>query len=305
MEFRTQKELLIVISTIVLTALEFFVAALILPEPGLTGPLLVLVALSLSWSLVMVLALGLARHWSSVISLITVAALSVVLAGGFSPGSLVGGLLLAASLMLARRFAANEISNRISYKTTDVFFPALKLVLLGLVLALAGLASPILERSLTEGHIEITAEQVNYATDPFRPLFERALPGLTADTTIDELIDQRIAEEAPEGTNISTEQRSQIYEQVASRLGAPVDGTDSLNQAVANRMNGWLESFTVTSPVLFALVIILLVVIAVRAFVPLVAWALLPLLVLLVWLGRRTTLLRLSERTATVEQLSF
>ena len=305
MDFRMQKELVVVVSVVALTVLEFFTAALVLPAPGLTGPALVLLALSVVWTLVMALALGIVRRWGSVLALILTPAISVVLAGRFSPGAMVGGALLIISLLLARRFTAGEINNRITYKTSDVFFSGLKLILLGLILSLAGLTLPILEESLSQGRFVLTAEQVGYATGPFRPLLEGMSPGLTPDTSVDQLIDQRVTEELPEGVELTPEQREQIHQQVSTQFGTPVAGEDTLNEVVAARVNDWLTSFTVTSPIIFALVIILIVVLAVRAFVPLIAWVLLPLLALLVWLSRKSSLLRLTERTATVEQLSF
>ena len=305
MEFGTQKELVVVLSTLVFTVLEFFVAALILPQPALTGAMIVLVALSLVWSLVMILALGLAQHWASVIALITVAAASIVLAGKLSEGALVGAALLVVSLLLARHFTSRELTNRMTYRTGDVFFSGLKLVLLGLILALAGLALPILEESLSQGRLTVTAEQVRHATGPLAPLLGGIAPGLTADTTVDQLIDERIASDFPAGVELTAEQRAQIHQQVSSQFGTAVQGGDTLNQLVATRLNDWITSFTVTSPLIFALVVILLLVLAVRAFVPLIAWALLPLLSVIVWLARKTTLLRLTERSATVERLSF
>jgi hypothetical protein len=305
MEIRRQKELVVGASVALISMLAFFVAALVLPQPPMAATLAVVVALSVLWALVVCLELGLAEHWGSGLISIAVPVVSVVVAGRLSAGALVGAVLLLIALLLARRSVRRELTSRITYRTAEVFGPALRLVLFGLILALAGLALPVLEASLVQGTIALTAEQVGALTHPLAPVLESFSPNITAESTVDEIINQKIEQELPPGVEVSAEQREQIRQQVAQQLATPLTGRESINTVIARQINTWLQAFTETSPVLFALSIIIILLLAVRTVVPLAAWLLLPVLAGMVWIGRRIGLVRLVESTVSVDRLSF
>jgi len=305
MEARLQKELVVGLSAVAVTMLEFFVANQVIGAMPSTAGAVTLLAVSLLWVLVATFAIGLAERWYTVVAIVATTALGVVLGGLLSLGATVGAALAIVLLLLARRFITGELENRVQYRTGDVFFAGLKMMIVALIVALAGMSLPSLEQSLASGQLAITAGQVSSFIQPVMDVFgwDAAAPG--AGSTIDSLIDQQLSQQGIDAASVTPEQRAAARAEIGQRLQVPVSGEETVSDVAASRVHLWLSTLAESNPFGFAIGVLVLVIVTIRAFVPLLAWALLTPLALSVWVARRVGLARVVETTQAVERLRF
>lgn len=260
----------------------------------------------LLWLVIQVIVLALATHWASVAVSIVVPVVSIVLWGRFSIGALGGALLFLIPLLLARATLRRDIADRVVFRPSVVFGRGVRLVLIGVVMGVAGLALPILERVVAQERVHIRPETVAFVLKPLEPTIAQLVPGLSSQATLNQVIEQQLEQQTGQQlSDLTPGERAELTHQLSEHFGqtTPLTGNETLTHLVTNRLNSWIETVTRSSPLTVALVLIVLAVVTVRTFIPLITWAVVRLLAVVVWGMRRVGLLHLEETMTTMERL--
>jgi hypothetical protein len=303
------KEWGIVVAALLLSFLEFFgIAALVLPLPTNGAVMIMMGVLSIIWLVVMALAYVLANHPASSTTLIILPAVFVVLAGRLSIGAWGGAILMVLSLVVARQYFLQEIRNRINYSNIYTFRYGSRYLVVGLILAIAGLALPSVQNTVTADGIKISEKQVEIVLNFAQPMIKQFVPSFSANENVDQFIDAQITEQlgklAP-GMTIPTEQRVALRAQIAQQLQQQLTGQESMASVITRRINDILASFTRSNTLIVSLVVIVLVFLTIRAFVPLIVWPLIALIALTVWISNAVGLSKISSSQVTTTRLEL
>lgn len=283
MDQHMQKSLLLGAVVTCLGFLNFFAAALLLGSiltDAPTTPLLILAAIvTLMWVALMAIALTLIQSSIVRYSIIVAAGLAVAAAGFARLGAIGGAILLVLVLTVAQRTFTRESTNRLLFRTRDVFTLGTRLVIIGVILAAAGLALPVIETSLAKEGLKISRDQTAIALRPIEPLLEQLVSGVSATDDIESL---------------STTQAPSI---TVSQLGLVDIVTDSINTTLTRLSQQY--------PLLIAGMLIILAFLTLRAFVPLIAWLVIVVIMTLLWTARRLHVLRIVSIQTTAQRLEF
>lgn len=301
------KEIGFAVTSVVVSFAFFASAALALSaSPYHLGLIILAAALAIVWVIVAALTLALAKHWLAVTAVWGGAAAAAIVAGGASWGSLGGGLLLALLCSGARQTFERSRHKFRAYRTNDIFRAGTRLLVTGIILATVGLALPFVQGSLARDGFKISPEQAELFLRPIAPLFKDILPNFEAASSVDDLIDNQLRREGIDPEQFSATQRAEVRQRVSEQLAVPVQsGETSLNTIVADRMNATIARVTETSALTVALVAVILVFLTLRAFIPLITWALLGILMGVVWLAAHANLLHIKKETIEVETLTL
>lgn len=284
MDTPTVKEVGLIVASSLLAAMLFFSYALIgdsLPR-GVTLVVATVVIAALVWLALMALALALVRSVPGLLALIAVPLALTLLVGRLTIGAWGGALMLLVALVLARYAYERDRDRFVRFSTYAMFGRGTKLVMIGLIAALAGLALSQLEQRLQATSIRVSEVQVAALVSPFERVLNGIVPGLASDTTVDDLIDQELIRRGIAPASLSEEQRDQIRQQIEQQFDTPLQPDTTLAALIAERLNSVLDAVTRSNPFLIALVIIVLAFLAVRAVVPLLLLVVIGLLTLLV-----------------------
>lgn len=277
-----------------------------IPESGVIITLLVI--LNIIWAISLIITLALSKHIASTIITVAAPAVIVVLAGQDLYGALGGAVLLAFTLIASRRSFREEITNRIEFKPYSVFRYGTRFVIIGLILALAGLLLPEIRESVSQEGIKVSEKQISVAIKPIEPLIEDFAPGVSTTGTVDDFIDSQIEEQIgqlPEGVTISEEQRQQLRQEIARQFNQPITGRETLASVMTNKINQTLQNITQGNALIVALVIIILAFLTLRAFVPMVSWLIIGIIYLVIIVGKKAGLFLVTEKTATIKHLEL
>src|SRR3990167_6843309 len=160
-----KKEIGLVVVTLTYSALLFWWLAAgvsLFLNPYLVAAFLVS---SFVWAALTVLALGLAAGKISRPALTLGIPLLVVIAGRAHVGALGAALLFVLPLASAQRHLIREIQNRVSYHTTQIFSAGTRLVLIGLIIAVAGLLSAPLSKKFRADGFQVPQQFIELALE--------------------------------------------------------------------------------------------------------------------------------------------
>lgn len=301
-----KKEIGLTAVAILITIAQFVVGKLALPSlltDTSTG--VWLLGLSVLWVIVMVLALALVRHPAALVVILFVPSVTTVVVGRGSSGAWIGAVVLGIALVNAWRVIVREASNRITYTTRDVFGRGIKLTTLGVLLALTGLATPLLSEAIRDQRLQLAPDQVSVVMRPLAPVLTGLQLGVNPDTTINDLINQRLTTELPPGTTLSGEQRNQLIGQLQQQFGIKLRGDDSMTDVVTAKVNGYLETFSSANTTVFAITVVAVLALSALTLIPFVAWIVVLVMIVVVWLGRVTHLFTIAQASVTAERLSW
>ncbi|MDP3997618.1 MAG: hypothetical protein Q8P73_03930 [bacterium] len=303
----TKETILIIIAALfsVVNFLIFSAVATLHPTGAVTALLIILNTL---WLVVIALAMFLSRSLWSKAALTIVPSFAVTLAGAGAAGALGGAFLLLVSLLVGLRSIKREAANRINYTTWYMFGPGLRIIVIGLILALAGLLLPELRQVIAQDGLQISEQQTAAIIKPIQPLLKDYLPTTDTNANIDDLIDAQVKQQtggAITAADISDEQRAEIKQQISRQFNQPITGQETLASVVTTRVNNTLRNLTQNNALLVALVIIVLAFLTLRALVPIVVWVLLLLMIIVVYLTRKTGLAKLEEQQITSHRLTL
>lgn len=304
-----KKEIGLIVVTLTYSALLFWWLAagvsLFLNNPYLVAAFLVS---SFVWAALTVLALGLATGKISRLALTLGIPLLVVIAGRAHVGALGAALLFVLPLASAQRHLIREIQNRVSYHTTQIFSAGTRLVLIGLIIAMAGLLSAPLSRKFRADGFQVPQQFIELALEPATAVINNFLPGYAADRTIDQLLKSKLQAEAdslPPDTAIPPGELDSLHRNLTRSYGLPVSGQETLPTLVTAYVNKSLTNLTQSAPLLAALLTIAAFLLVARLIIPILLWPTLGVISLLVYLAQRANFVYLLTSQETVERLQL
>lgn len=220
--------------------------------------------------------------------------------GGFSVGVLGGLLLMFTGLGFARIRLRHDLNDRLKFHVGTVFKPGVKLLIISWLLFLAGLALPLLTGVISSSGVRVTEDQVNYVIKPFEPVLENYLP-VGPLVNFDDIIDAEISKQDldPAATSFLREQIESDFSERGLETNSSLAGT------AASQINNALAIITEGNALTVALLIIVLALVAVRAFIPAIALLLIWLQTGLVKVLLKTDILRLETKQVQAEKISL
>ncbi len=230
----------------------------------------------------------------------------LALIGRFHISAIIGALILIGTLVPARRAFQLDLHNHVKYQTSQAFGSGVHILLLGLIMSISGLILPQVSSLIAQKGISINAATVSWIIKPVSSYFANDLPGLADGGTVDDYLDQQFASQLPAGQTLSSAQRQLAYQEISQRFGdQPITGTETLADIVAYRLNSWLKNLTQANSITIAFSLIVLVLLTIRAILPVVAWLVLALITFLIFLSRRVGLLQLTEVPTPAQKLEI
>lgn len=182
-----RKEIGLTIISAVLSLILFGgISLVLLGSLGNTTLLVVVGILAVIWTVITALTLFSASHWWASTTVAVVATLATI-AAGRSWGALGGGVLLGLLCAGARHALQRDQSTLRQFRTLSIFRPATRLLVIGLVLAVAGLAIQFIEGSIKKDGLKISARHTALVLRPLQPILEGQLrqqgidPAIVAD----------------------------------------------------------------------------------------------------------------------------
>jgi hypothetical protein len=302
----TQKEIGLTLVNVLLAVILFWSFALAIEMSLLNIALAVGVALlAAAWLVATAITLFAARRWSTVFVIFLGAAAATVSAGGFAWGALGGGLLLFLFGNVAWQALRRDANNMRVFRTGRVFTSATRLLVMGLILALAGQALPRLEEKVADEGLSVSSSQVEFALRPLQPVLQSFIPSLDGASNIDSIIDSQLRQQGVDPAAVGPNEREQMYRQLQQQFKVGITGQESLGEVVAGRLNETLRRLTQTNALTIALVAVVLVFLTLRAFIPAISWLLLPAVAGGIWMARRAGLLVAVKETIEAETLTL
>lgn len=293
-------------SLIFFSAASVYLKTFTLDRPLIT---IILVLLAAVWAALLAVSLALASQPGTSSGLILSVAAALIIAGllvrAYIPAT-VAALVVILSLTLARQWLRREIVNRIVFNVRHIFTHGTRVIIIGLIVALAALAWPYVTSEVVVVHnIGIPEEQVEALLRPMAPVIANFLPGYHPDAVIDEIIQNQIEQRFP-GLEISPAQIIEARQDFAKTFGRPLlTGRETVAHLVAGLINQQLRGLAQKSPWLLAVIVLAVVVLVFRALAPFVVWPVLFVISGLVTFYRRIGLVFLSRSQATIERLHY
>ncbi|MEX1997619.1 MAG: hypothetical protein WEA04_03010 [Candidatus Andersenbacteria bacterium] len=304
-----QKELALVIFVCSYSLLPFAAMMLLLPLSLQHGwYALVIILLALVWIMLMALCLSILRRPASLAALYLVPALMVVAFSILSPVGIGAAVLLVVFMAMAQRTIVREVHNRVYYRITQIFPGGVQLLTLGLMIALLGVAWPLITNSVAQARFQITERQIEPLLKPFDPIINDFFPGYTPQTSFDELLEASIAEERkklPPGYIIDEQQLQRSRQEIAQRLGQNLSGQESFSTIVAGLINRQINELTSQNPLIASILLMIIIFLTFRVLVPFIVWPTLGLIALSVQLGQEAQLFTITRTQAMVERLQL
>lgn len=311
MEVFQQKAIGLTVGVGLLTVLAFVLIGLITRDPAALGsPLgLLTVVLGLFWAAVAAVAYAvlhsLRRH-RQVIGGVT--ALSVVLAGLFSVPAIVGAVLLFIFMEGASSVIATDTRDRTKIRLNKMLLPGLRLLLMGMALAIVALLLPLVRAQVSSGKIFIPTDSIQLVLRPAAPILQNLIPGYTPDSSVDDLIDVQLrkqAEALPPGVLLGTGQRDQTRKALSRTFGVDLSGSETVADIMTKYVNTYIQKLADQNGLLVTAILIVIGLVAVRAIVPLLAWTSLTIAYGLFWILQRLEFVHITQKQLPVEQLEL
>lgn len=237
------------------------------------GSLLYILAIITAALATATLAVTLAVVNQPVHASLTIGGVSLLLfiIGGVNLSALIGTFLTALLISLSRKSFRRELLGRIMYRTADVFMPGTRLLATAMLVAAITLGWSAVRSNVTAETLRIAPKTVEPVVQPMLPFLANLIPapGLLASPVSESLTVNLLAE------------------QVAGLL----------NQMIQSTLSYW--------PWIVTVIVILVAVVAIRSIVPLVAWPLVGVIALTVYMYRRIGLIFLTRTQGTIERLQL
>lgn len=303
-----KKEIGLVVVTLVYSALLFWWLAAGVSDT--LNPYLVaaFIVSCFIWTALTVLALGLAAGKVSRLALTLGLPLLVVIVGRAHVGALGAALLFVLPLASAQRHLAREIQNRVRYHTAQIFSAGTRLVLIGLIIAIAGLLSAPLSRNFQANGLQVPQQFVELALAPAAGVINNFLPGYAADRTVDQLLASKLQAEADSLSSdftIPPGDLDSLHRDLARSYGLPISGQETLPVLVTAYINQSLTGLTQSAPLLAALLTIAVFLLVARLVIPIVLWPTLAIVSLIIHLAQRANFIYIITSQETVERLQL
>lgn len=269
------------------------------------GPLILVVLAAVVWVVLIDFTLMITPLLAStvVVALFSGAMVAVT---GLSVAAAIGAVLLMIFLATAKQLIMREVGSRVRYSTTQFFYASSRLTLLGLIIAVASLSLPHLSESIFQEQVAIPEDYLAWAARPFDPIVARLFPGFSQNSTVDDLLNAQLASQLPPGVTVPEGQKVALRAELARQLGAgTLSGRETFSQLAAQRLNVALKDLAARSPFILALAFIIIIFLALKALLPLLAWPVLGGLALLMMLARTIGLTYLVRTEATIERLTL
>ncbi len=301
-----KKEAGLVTATVILSALVMWQLASAVGGGvhPLTAALLIMVVLA--WTAVMALSLALAASRASWYALVLGPPLVVAIVGLARVGAIVAALILILCLAAARRSLTGEISNRIKYRTKQIFSKGVRLLLIGLAAVLAGFSADPFISNLRISGFHIPPELVETALQPAQGIIANMLPGYTPSSRVDELIEQQIRAQSgqlsPEQP-VTPGQLAAVRRQLSRTYGLPITGRETVPQLITMYVNRYLNNLTQAIPLLITVLALSAFLLVARLVIPVLVWPVLGITYLLIRAGQRVNFLFLITVQESVERL--
>ncbi len=310
MTLQRKKEIGIVSFVGLYTVLFFLLVAVLINDHqqwvSLTGMLVGLAGLG--WVALMGTAMAFLFQRPNInIVLIAIPCVAVIFIGLFSLESLIGAALLAVFLLVAKRALTRDIESRVQFRVNSVFYWPTKIIIVGLIVSVITLTLPELRARLTAGELSLPLKTVEAVIEPVTPLISRLIPDYHAAATVDDIINAQLARQSGSVApppNLSQEQREVLRAQLAQQLGVELSGNETLARLLAVQANQYVQQLA-NQPGLVVLALLVAAFLALRAIVPPLAWLVLSIAALLVYVSERVGLISLLKTQVTVERLSL
>lgn len=310
MEPSRAKEMGIVIGVSTFTVLVFLFIGLVARTLDVFfGPVgLIIAALGLMWVALAACSYAALHSWPAGRHTISIIAVLAAAGAGFSWTSLVGGLLMSAFIFSAAGLIASASRERIVFRIRPTVMPGIRLLLAGILLVVVTFLLPEVRQLITDGKILVPADTIAVVLRPAAPFIASLLPGYTADSTVDDLINQQIAQQQaalPEGFVIPPQEKQRALQEISRSVGMPLEGSETLPDILTNYSNQYIQSLTSRDGILVTIILIAIGLLAVRALVPLFAWVVLGISFGLFFIARRARLITIVETQVSAQQLKI
>ena len=309
MDPKSTKELILVSAVLLWSVILFFAIASLAPNivdhPLIALPLIFAGTI---WLSLTAIGMVVVKNTTTKSALNIGSAVAVILAGLFDIGAIGGGILLALSLSAAQRRFTAEADNRIHFRVAQVFPLGIRLLVVGLIVAVAGLSLPIVRQYIDREGLAVDEKQIEFATKPLEPLLNNIAPGIRPSLTMDDLIDQEIQRQQanlPEGYVIPPDQKEVLRKQLGETFGQDLSGQETYSQIIASRLNSVLQRVVESNTLIVSIVIILLAFLALRAIIPILTWIVVGLIAVLLYVARKLDILHIEETQGIIRRLEL
>jgi len=190
---QTQKEIALVIATLIISALVMWLASSIGASPRLVT-ISLLTAIGLLWVALLACALAFVKNIYAAFTLLLGIPLQLIVVGRSSLSVVVAATLLLGIITVARWRIMDELNKRLRYHTVTVFYSGTRWLIFSFMIIVAGLALPFFVESLRAATIAIPETAVQYLLKPAEPELQVAAQGFapTIITIITDLINQYV-----------------------------------------------------------------------------------------------------------------
>jgi len=199
------------------------------------------------------------------------AGLTILCAGWLQPAAIAAGSIAGMLIIAAGRRIKAEIHNRIRYRIRDVYYRPARLLLLAAALAAAAPALTALQEDIATDGLHVPGPTVAAAAKPVDSYLVAIFPGYQPQGTIADFVEAQLRQTG-QTEPLTDSERRQLEAELSRKFGQPVSASMNIPDAVAQSVNGYLSRFSQQSPLLTALIIMLLAALAVRAALPFLAW---------------------------------
>ncbi len=300
------KEISLAAAVLALSALLFWRLNTIAVTNLYVFVLTALAILSILWTSLLVISLGLIR--SKVVSslLIITIPLTLVVIGGWHIGVVGAAVILILILLTARARSKQEITNRIKYKTIQVFNLSTRLIFIGLIVCIAGLYMPAINSAFSSEEIVIPTQPIQIALKPFEQLLQNSIPNYSSKATIDQLMQGQLEQQLeglPPGTVITPEQKEAALRDISKQIGQELSGKESITEVITNTINIQINKLAKQSPLVATLSAILIIILVARFISSLFVWPLLGIISLIIFIARKAGFIQIISSEEPTERL--
>ncbi len=231
----------------------------------------------------------------------------IVGVGRASLPALVGAVIAGLLLLVGRSYAKSELSNRIHFKTGQIFRISTRYTLLALAFGLIGIVLPDFQEQLVPEKVQIPAKYLANWVDASAPIVSRFIPGYDPNKTIDEFIAFQVQKQMGAGNSepIPPGQLIIARRQLADQFGIALAGNESLSAVTGKIVNHYLQSWAKYNQLLFIGIVISLLFLVWRALTPVLLWPTIAILAGLIYFATRIGLVYKVKTPATIERLQL
>ncbi len=310
-----QKEIVIYGFAVLYSVLFFLLVRLFFQEPdwraALTFPVVFCVML---WAAIMAAGFGCtANQPKSNMWLAILPPFVIPFVGFLSIESLIGGLCMMGALFYARQNITTQINDRIYWNVRSIFRYGVELLLLAALIGVIAIGLPFGRDLLQKGELQVSVQYTQRVLKPFSPIIQRFFPEYQHDATLNNLVDKQVEEQQrqlPPGTFLSPDQRQQAIQQISRQLNISLQGQETIPEIAAIYMNkmikdisGSVQDVSSVRGVFFTIALIAVIILAIRALLPILLWPVLGLIQILILFARRIGLVTITKVDVVIERL--